>query len=521
MGRVGILIAACVLSSCASSRIRLTSPGEGGPNWARVDSPNFHVLTDLAGSEAQSIARELELSLDALAQAAFSHPRSAPVTTTVVVFRNEDELHAFLPDLLEGAFYRQLPSDLESEHVILLYGKLTPEVRINLLHELTHDLFARNFGYAPAWLNEGWAQYYSTLRLESGRIHVGSALPHLTFTTGAAPHVARGTNASFVVEVPVDDLPPPSVLTKIGDEEFYRSSRVESPSNDDRVRSGVLYLSAWALVHMLLDGANPYAKRFESFGRNALGAQASAALARTFTGLDFAQFDRDFRLYLARRELGVFDLPWRPNSSAPQISERQLTDDEVHILWARLFSVRTTTKGLWGAELDAAQRAAPTSADVYYYRAVHWLKSRNFQSAQGDLETALRLAPLDARVLLALALSHAAVANDQTAARGLFERLAAVARSSTQFRALARYSLSNGELTRGLEFAQRAIDTDAIDPYSLDVYAQALAAHGRFKEAVTAEQAALAFLPEDTRVPDFFRHLAALQAQSPDHAKQP
>ncbi len=140
MGRLGVLFIACTFCACASHNVRLTCPEHGGPSWVRADTANFHVLTDLDSKEAESIARGLEQSLDTLAQAAFWHSRSAPAPTTVVVLRDEAEFHAFLPDSAEGAFYRQLPSDLASERVMVLCGELSYGMRINWMHELTHDL---------------------------------------------------------------------------------------------------------------------------------------------------------------------------------------------------------------------------------------------------------------------------------------------------------------------------------------------------------------------------------------------
>lgn len=62
-------------------------------------------------------------------------------------------------------------------------GHLSGRVRTTLLHELTHDLVNRWFGWAPAWLSEGWAQYYSTTRGAGGFLFAGEALPGLTFTS--------------------------------------------------------------------------------------------------------------------------------------------------------------------------------------------------------------------------------------------------------------------------------------------------------------------------------------------------
>ncbi len=168
-------------------------------------------------------------------------------------------------------------------------------------------------------------------------------MPHLTFTSDTAPRLIR-TRDGIYRAVPIDDVVPPSKLMQLGDEAFYHSSRLQTPSKADRLRAAGLYLGAWALVHMLHDGTNPYAKRFESFGRNAQGTRVSEALARTFAGLDLARFDQDFRLYLAQHEWAVWDLPYRPDMSALHVTGRTMTDTEVHVLWARVFSARGVTK---------------------------------------------------------------------------------------------------------------------------------------------------------------------------------
>ena len=46
-----------------------------------------------------------------------------------------------------------------------------------LRHELVHDVYARNFGAAPPWLNEGVAQYFSTVELIDGQIHIVGGPP--------------------------------------------------------------------------------------------------------------------------------------------------------------------------------------------------------------------------------------------------------------------------------------------------------------------------------------------------------
>jgi len=166
------------------------------------------------------MAIEFEQALEALDQVAFEHSRKSLEPTTVVVFSSGSDFHAFVPELIEGRSYRKLPGDLEPSRFLLLYGTLSTESRINCLHELTHDLFGRNFGAAPPWLNEGWAQYYSTLEIEPDRLRVGKALPHLTFTTESWPFAARAEDGSDVLAMPIDLVAAPSQLLRLGHREF-------------------------------------------------------------------------------------------------------------------------------------------------------------------------------------------------------------------------------------------------------------------------------------------------------------
>ena len=108
---------------------------------------------------------------------AFPNTRTTVHHTAVVIFRGRSEVHAFLPELAAGAHYSQLPNDVEPAPVVVVGEGLTTATRVKFYHELTHDLFARNFGWAPPWRNEGWAQYYSTLRVEGDCVCLGVIFP--------------------------------------------------------------------------------------------------------------------------------------------------------------------------------------------------------------------------------------------------------------------------------------------------------------------------------------------------------
>ena len=439
------------------------------------------------------MALELEQALDAIDQVAFEHSRAPLEPTTVVVFSEGSDFHAFAPELIEGRFYRELPGDLEPSRFVLLHGTLSTQSRIACLHELTHDLFERNFGPAPPWLNEGWAQYYSTIEIEPDRLRVGAALPHLTFTTDSEPFVARADNGSDVFAMPIERVAPPSELLRLGRREFYQASLVEHPADADRERASSLYLGSWALVHLLHDGPEPYPTRFKQFLQNARLAPVQTAWLSAFASVSSEQLDRDFRQYLARRQLAVFELGKRSAGAAPPITTRALTDAEVHVLWARLSPWQGASGAAAQRDLDEAVAEAPTSAEARYFRGLYWAHQERFDAAEADLVAATRLAPDDPRYLLGVvtlrAAQHSASAGNVQAGDSVTqaaEPLAKLARSPLQFRALALIYADLGQLEQALTYAKRSVALSPIDSSSLDVEAQIMSALGQMQEAAEA-----------------------------------
>ena len=57
--------------------------------------------------------------------------------------------------------------------------RLSNETRLTFQHELTHHFMRQSLSHLPVWLNEGMADFYSTLRADGGKVHVGAPLPTL------------------------------------------------------------------------------------------------------------------------------------------------------------------------------------------------------------------------------------------------------------------------------------------------------------------------------------------------------
>jgi tetratricopeptide (TPR) repeat protein len=505
-------------TGCSSYGAHPRSPAQGGAAWHEVTSPHFRVLSDLHPPEIDAIVSELETALAAIGQMAFKDPRSIVEPTTVVVFDDVSDMHFFLARGVEGVFENETASDLQASRRMVFAGKLSSTVRNTCLHELTHDLFDRNFGPSPPWLEEGTAQYYSTTRVVDGRVVTGEALPELGFTKEETYFWGRTENGGQALAVPMDLITTPSRLLSMDRAAFY--SVVETNQDDVEVARKAVenYLGAWAFVHMLLDGPAPYPERYQAFQREAVaGKRLQDAWETAFEGVPREQIDVDFRRYLAASQIAVLSKPFRqPPPMA--LRHRALQPWEVHLLWARLLPWSAKTEATVRSEFAEAIRLASAEAEPRYYRGVFHLKAMRLEEAEEDLRVAVAAKPDDGRYRLGmyqLRIQQAKVEETPRRLEAILEagkELEARAKSAYELASVSELERELGNLDEALRISERAVVLAPIDPSILDVYGRALVALGRLPEAVVVMERAVSFLPEDQASPELVARLDEYRA---------
>lgn len=480
------------------------SPAQGGSPWVEVVSDHFTVVSDLPRPEAESTARELEEGLDGLTQIAFEHPRIPVERTTVVVFHGESDFHAFIPARFDGLFSRSLHDDPEGPRFVIVHDFLTQETRTTFFHELTHDLIERNLGATPVWLNEGWADYYSTLRVDGGSIVIGEAPRRITFTVDRNYSWFRDRSGKMTLAVPIDVVPPPSELVKMSHQDFYRTEPGQNVDEGD-LAVEARYIGAWAFVHMLVDGSADYQRRFRSFYAGLTqGKSFDEAYRAAFGDLPPARIDRDFRRYLDAGDLALFRSRYQPPKTPFTYAVRTLTDAEIHLYWARLTPWTGKSADTALRDLDAAVAAAPSSPEPHYYRGLFWLARGNLRSAEEELARATQVSPNEPRFLLATLVLRtkqyelASGAPDEGPVREAAERLGGVARTPNELNTAAVTLEALSQLDQALPLAKRAVALAPYDADILDTYASVLFNLGHVDEAVDVQTAAVSFLDEHT-----------------------
>jgi len=507
-----LLATAALLVACSPPSPRTAS--QGGPQWVALRTRHLVIETDLAADDARSLAEQYEAAYCELAAVVIPGAEGPPERTEVVVFRNEDEFHATLGRWQAGGFFFDHgPLDLERHPTVVLpHPRYGDDDRNILLHELTHRLVNHVYGWIPVWLNEGLAQYFSTMRIHDGEVWLGEPLPRRAYTADVLPTVPA-LLAMDRLRFEGRDLP-----------DDYR--RADQMANN--------YIAAWALVHFFRNGPDVYRARFQRFvSAMNHGVRAKDAWSSSFGDIPIATVEAAYRGYLDADHWDVFKRTLSQTSPEPIESVAAMADADVHLIWLRAL---TSSGSPAASQLAEASRDAPHSAEVAYWRGSFDFFANRLADARLEFEAVLRERPEDPRPLYGLALTLGQLArqtppeeraelSDRIAKT--FERLARTATSADELLLLGSYFAYRGDTAQA---AARVAAAIAIAPGYWRVHAArayVLAKAGRYDEAVDAQERAVAVATESEPNPSLeadlrkYRALAAGASAAPPSPPQP
>lgn len=235
--------------------------------WRKAESAHFVVYSDGGEDGLRAFTAKLE-DFDALLR--LFHGRAADQGDAarkldVYLVRSADQLRRAFPDAVSAAgVYSAGPADIFAVAIRKNQGLADDAV----LHEYVHHFMLQHYpGAYPAWLIEGYAEYFMTADFQDKKILVG------------APNGARVSNLLNGFWVSSSDL-----LTK--------RPRALSPQ-----QSALYYGQAWLLTHYML--SDPERKRRLSafVAATARGEDALEAWPKA-TGVAVDDLERVMRVYL-------------------------------------------------------------------------------------------------------------------------------------------------------------------------------------------------------------------------------
>ncbi len=299
-GAAAILVAAAVLTLSAQSN----AAGKLSRDWRRLASASFDVVGNASEGDLRRAADRIEIFRAVILTALPRLPLAGGPATRVYVFRDYSDFEKFAPRDGRGRRLQGVGG----------YFLTTPGINLLALpmyrdrestyeaafHEYTHYLVHKSLPNAPAWLNEGLADFYSTTEIDdSGKVTIGRAEPQnmATLQSRSIPPLRRLLSGDSAQRLFVG-----------GDTEMF-------------------YAHSWLFVHYMLlaDGGShrPQLMNYLELLRSAPTIEAAASQA--FGSLD--DLDRELRGYIQNFKLpGLIikgSLAARSNAPASPITESE------------------------------------------------------------------------------------------------------------------------------------------------------------------------------------------------------
>jgi Flp pilus assembly protein TadD len=280
---------------------------------------------------------------------------------TVILFRNQKEFKEYTVSEAAAAYYT---TDGTRDFIVMSDANN----KETAVHEYMHLLTRRLDLDLRAWLNEGIAEVYSTLKPHAGRILLGEVpLGHRLALAGGGwlklPHLLSVTR--------------------------------DSPEYNEKNRAGLFYAQSWLLTHMLsLDPR--YRDRFGSFlGMVSEGTKSEEALWKTYAK-STAEIERELHYYHQASLLtGIL---FNAQFEKLQVGEVRKADPfEVELALALL-------AGLIDRQDEARQRLGrlasenPNRWEPLVALARLALRKQDMESARAHLRKVMPLQPNDWRV---------------------------------------------------------------------------------------------------------------------------
>ena len=141
-----------------------------GDVWVSVRSPRYLFVGNAPAAEVRSAAERFELFATAFSELFPAQGAHAGVPTRVFVFKDYESFRPFRPlygtDPSDFKGYFQSAADVN--HIAFPLALSGEDSQLVHNHEAVHLLLAATARRIPDWLNEGLAQYYSTMKVASG-----------------------------------------------------------------------------------------------------------------------------------------------------------------------------------------------------------------------------------------------------------------------------------------------------------------------------------------------------------------
>jgi hypothetical protein len=345
IGHKGVVAVVGLLAAGLLAKPAMADDAKG--RWIRADSPHFTVYGEVPASALKDYVAKLE-RYDGLLRYLHGMPLDGDAVRKLPIYLviSRSSFETVIPGLSEGVagFYSTSPND------VFAVAWRQKESDIVIQHEYVHHFMLRYFPYGyPAWLTEGYAEYFGSAVVDENKIQVGR-------------NTMRGGDLRNGPWVSMEKLLSKRPFELSGTEPF------------------MFYAQAWLLTHYFMSDPGRY-QQLQAYMK-AVGGGADPIKAMTeITGMTPGKLQVELRGYmmgaLKFTDYTVSNLP------TPEIKLSPMPSAADDLL---LVSQGLRRAGLSGADdLDEEEGSGATAKQIADYKALlkDWGQARLIQARRG------------------------------------------------------------------------------------------------------------------------------------------
>lgn len=298
-----LLIAAAALATAGASGAQPPA----APVWLEASGPTLVLATDADPERAVELVTDLERFRAVFARLAPEIDLTSPVPTRLVAFR---DAASFAPykGVREGGGVRiqgYFTTGADGSFLVMNADRHETGALGVVVHESVHELVRHNFPWAPLWLHEGLAEYYSTFGVAAGRAEIGRP---------PARHLAwleRGQELDLA--------------TVLG------TSR-DTFRHDDSAGVGRFYAVSWLLTHYLLSGDPERLQKTAHYLALLAEGEGQAAAFEDAFEVPVRRLEEELAAYAAAARYPSIAVPLAGLPSERDVSVRRLPPADARVL---------------------------------------------------------------------------------------------------------------------------------------------------------------------------------------------
>lgn len=217
------------------------------PQWQEFRSTHFTVVTDAGDKKGREIVLRFEQMRAVFAQLLGRNKVKMPVPLTIYALKDDKRFYQMAPlendqPISAPGFF--VPGD---DHQFIVLNTFEEDPWRAVAHDFAHLMLNYNYPPTPAWFDEGFAEYFSSIRLDNKQAQMGDD-PEL----GSAFHQDALGNQTELRN-------PPKSLTELLNGWVWLAlpdlltMKHDTSSYQEGSHRTLFYAQSWMMVHYMLN----------------------------------------------------------------------------------------------------------------------------------------------------------------------------------------------------------------------------------------------------------------------------